>query len=654
MGNVLARLENMAASSSGACRGPLTSRRHGLCRLRGGRSESPDSEDTNKNRYGLYKGEKEGEVGPIESMNSTDVRSGSDATGMTSSVDPMVIDDDIFDDKSVSDKEEVSHVRPLGNPPEPPSKKVVYIPNSLDEEDEEGADDPGGHMQQKINMQSKEMKTSDVDAILDGLSPAAAISTSIATSDAREAEPFEEMRARTAEAPSQSHLLKEALEGAIEQHKGDPAFVPSITQAIRSTFGPYRFKGFGYSCMKPLNKLPSVGLGLRIPVSPCFPQYDANVGLPRLSSMLSWWITDEETYLRLSFSTSLPSRVFFYYLTLLGFKVRLLPRTYSENIRSRRATDSVKRVGCTVSIRLGSQTGLRWAIGPWLFYLPGKKVMSKVLPVVFSSPAVVLAALNLVLDMESALENLLDLDPATFRNRHSVARSRSYDEPPIDIDDDIVVGPTSIEERDAAVSAVAAGLEDAPLKYVNTYQSDDGIYEGSLDLQRVIELLQLLPSDIALWHSRLLRWAATKTTGLGFNAGYSKTQKQDASMRQSIAFDIQPFFPSLDLVPMVVHRVSEVAKKVGNVVVQRTRSSLGGQGGDNEGEEEDLYSSSQLNQVRYQHKKVRSDSHEREELKEKSDTRRPEGVNNNRRGGLKRRSSGRPIKARAKKKAPEA
>ena len=111
----------------------------------------------------------------------------------------------------------------------------------------------------------------------------ASISTSKATSKAREVEIFdEEMEPETDGNPAQSRLLQEALKGAIEHHKEDPAFVPSITQAIRSTFGPYRFKGFGYSCMKPLNKISSVGLGLRIPVSPCFPQYDANVGLPPL------------------------------------------------------------------------------------------------------------------------------------------------------------------------------------------------------------------------------------------------------------------------------------------------------------------------------------------------------------------------------------
>ena len=584
-------------------------------RLQGGYSDvsEPDYFDNVENRNNIPENRfVEGDITSVDDRNAT--KYGSEATGMVQRVDPMVIDDDIFVDGSASEFE--MPIQVLGSPPEPPAKKEVYIPNSLyGEDDEERA---------KIPLVSME-RTSGSPNVND-------FANSVSATTIDEIRALKEMTRE--QPPEQSQFLQEALKGAIEKHKDMPTFVPSIAQAVRGTFGPFRFKGFGYSCMKPLNKIPSIGLGLRVPISPCFPQYDANVGLPRLSSMLSLWITDEETYLRLSFSTSLPSRVVFYYLTYLGFKMKLLPRKYSETIRSQRAQDSIKRVGCTTSIRLGSQTGLRWAIGPWLFYLPGKKVMTRVLPVIFSTPAVVLAVLNLFLDMESALGWILDLDPASFRNRESVARSRSFGPSPfIDFDDDL---QTVAESRDAAVAAVAAGADDASEVTKSEFGADH------LTPKRAVELVQLLPSDIALWHDRLLRWAATKTTGLGFNAGYSKTQKQDASMRQSVAFDIQPFFPSLDLVPMVVHKMSEIAKNMGSVAVRqgKSRNGKGGSGEEREGErEEDLYGSYQLNQVRLQRRRVRPDQHERNE--ERADGARVR---------LKRRSTGRPIKAGAKKK----
>ena len=43
-----------------------------------------------------------------------------------------------------------------------------------------------------------------------------------------------------------------------------------------------------------------------------------------------------------------------------------------------------------------------------------------------------------------------------------------------------------------------------------------------------------------LYHYRL-RWAVTKTSGLGGNFGWYKTHK-DAAMGSSVLFDVQPFF----------------------------------------------------------------------------------------------------------------
>ena len=107
----------------------------------------------------------------------------------------------------------------------------------------------------------------------------------------RPTEEEEEEVLLTMEEREQTDFLREALQGAIKQQLQSPPFVPSISQALRSRLGPFRFKGFGSSCVKPLNKLHTVGMGLRIPVSANFPQYDANVGLPRLSSMLSVFST---------------------------------------------------------------------------------------------------------------------------------------------------------------------------------------------------------------------------------------------------------------------------------------------------------------------------------------------------------------------------
>ena len=91
-------------------------------------------------------------------------------------------------------------------------------------------------------------------------------------------------------------------------------------------------------------------------------------------------------------------------------------------------------------------------------------------------------------------------------------------------------------------------------------------------------------SHVALWRSRLLTWAATKTTGLGFNVGYGKTQGQPSDFRASMAFDVQPFFPSADSLSLTAYRLLRLAQELwrgdgtGETEVEADEGELGGTG----------------------------------------------------------------------------
>jgi hypothetical protein len=493
---------------------------------------------------------------------------------MLRTVDPMLIDDDIFSDgtsliadaRAAAAEEETPsesiHHPQLGSPPEPPSSyppdqmtaaaaavpaaSVAYVPNMIEDEDDE---------------RDSAMYEAPA-AIVPASQPSVADDGTKEEEEEKKEEITREVKTALGRALGHTEsFLLETLRGAIEQQQKVPPFVPSIAQGLRSRLGPFRFKGFGYSFIKPVNRLDAVAVGLRIPISPCFPQYDANVGLPRLSSMLSLWVTGEESYLRWSFSTSLPSRVFCYYLAYLSFKARLMPRSVAEAIRLRRAKDSIKRIGCTVSIRLGTVTGLRFAIGPWLYYLPGARVMNKVLPYVFAVPALLIAVLNLFVDMEDALGWVLGLEPTihhTFVGSGGASGS-DRNSPYIDLDDDL--------SADTAAAGAASSIPPPP---TSPLVGEGGEGEGQIKL-----------ADVQLWHGRLLKWAATKTTGLGFNAGFSKTQRQEAGMRQSVAFDIMPFFPSVDTIPMVLYRVLSLSRRIGAGLLSPMSSGIGGRGGAN-------------------------------------------------------------------------
>lgn len=532
------------ASSIGKVRMGAPMTRSALLELRGG--EQPGDE---RNRTSVSCatdiGEKNETVGLAISSEVSPVASEADVdSGMLRIVDPMMIDDDIFADSTdVAPNRGRSSL--LGNPPEPPmaigvplSKgtqapdgSAVYVPNVIEDEDDEGEGEDA--YESMIPSSGSSPATLNTNTSVENTSGVMTEREGDQVSDAT----------LTVEERGQTELLQEALKGAIEQQLKRPPFVPSIVQALRGSLGPFRFKGFGSSMVKPLNKVHSFGLGLRVPLSACFPQYDANVRLPRLSSMLSVFNTYEESYLRLSVSTSLPARVVAYYLAFLGFKARCLPLAVSEGIRLRRAPDSVKRMGCTFSIRYGTANGFRWAIGPWVYYLPGKKVMMRILPFIFAFPALIIALMNTGVAMEEVLGSFLGLEPSSYSEvggRTNTTRARtahaaplppagSYasapGQPHIDIDDDLV--PAGEDYR-------AVREESPPPAQAQ---------------------VMALAADVLMWHNHLLKWAATKTTGLGFNVGYGKTQGQDASYRASVAFDVQPFFPAGEVVPLLLWRM---------------------------------------------------------------------------------------------------
>ena len=122
----------------------------------------------------------------------------------------------------------------------------------------------------------------------------------------------------------------------------------------------------------------------------------------------------------------------------------------------------------------------------------------------------------------------------------------NHEHPYIDIDDDLGDGEES--------SMHFPSIDRKDIQFPN--QSQKTMHE-SIGL-----------TEIALWHDRLLKWAATKTTGLGINAGYGKTQGKIQAIVLSVAFDIQPFFPSFELMPLIMYRLIRLSKEaLGDVLV---------------------------------------------------------------------------------------
>ena len=312
-----------------------------------------------------------------------------------------------------------------------------------------------------------------------------------------------------------------------------PSSTLSGKMKTRGKFDLFKFKGFGVSFMKPVTSLKSAGLGLRIPISPNFPQYDRIVSLPRISSMLALMMSTDEYALRASVSFSFPLQIVLYNLARLGYRLKVTNLALAQRIKRARATTSVKRLGMSFSIRYGSITGLRWGLGPWVYYLPGSKIMNRLLPLLFASPAVFIALLNIFLSIEQ------------YRYVHENKSIES------DIKDDSLE-----EDRDTTLSENKKNRHKKKILESKLYQ-----------MESALEPFRQFAMDIYSWQETLLQWAATKTTGLGSNFGFSKTQYQDPTIRSSIAFDIQPFLPSVNILPFFLSKGIEAVKRYFSYIV---------------------------------------------------------------------------------------
>ena len=283
--------------------------------------------------------------------------------------------------------------------------------------------------------------------------------------------------------------------------------------AVANMFRVFSFKGVGLSFVKSAVKWNSFGFGFRVPVTPHFPEYDRLLHLPRISTFAG--ISYPLDY-RFSVSASFPLHVVTDALSMLASDLRLASTSWIDSLSSK-ATDSVKRVGLTLTFRYNPVHRLRIGIGPWWFFLPGQRTMEAVLPALFFLPALLLALLNLFVALDPRLF-FFDAADEIYSEGGEVVLAAS---PPM-TSLDSAAGDTSdcTEDCDEGAGDMPARLKGAEAE----------------------EASNIRCGGLSFWHNELLRWAATKVCGLGYNIGWYRSSDNDRYVGSSVLFDIQPFF----------------------------------------------------------------------------------------------------------------
>jgi len=219
-----------------------------------------------------------------------------------------------------------------------------------------------------------------------------------------------------------------------------PISTLQAAHSISKLFSVFKFKGIGISFVKSLIQWNSFGFGVRIPLTPHFPEYDRILYLPRFSTFVGFFYPFDY---RFTLSISIPLNVATQAAATVGKHFKLASEQFVDKIKRSKATDSVKRVGVTMSIRYNTENGLRMSLGPWIFYLPGMRVMQHVLPVVYTVPAVITTMASSVIDLDpidifkaDILEGIEDESEANSKTNEFIANKSStnltIDEPSLE------------------------------------------------------------------------------------------------------------------------------------------------------------------------------------------------------------------------------
>jgi hypothetical protein len=240
-----------------------------------------------------------------------------------------------------------------------------------------------------------------------------------------------------------------------------------------------------------------------------------------------------------------------------GFRSSVAFTSYLERLKKPKAVDSIKRVGVTATIRYSEAKGLHCQIGPQWFYYPGQVVMRHLLPMIFSLPALFVTLLGLFLQLDGSLDTAdafsTSPKPAdAFSAVAGTAGNFSTASPPYrptpgtatefqPISQNRTRSAIKSQKRRATAMGIAATFTSTSSKSNSTVTQ--GVTDTTLDYFGRKKRKWTYPRGVKFWHNKILKWAGTKSTGLGYNMGWRYQGLHDASLGSRIVFEIQSFYP---------------------------------------------------------------------------------------------------------------
>lgn len=191
----------------------------------------------------------------------------------------------------------------------------------------------------------------------------------------------------------------------ISFNRSDAQLPSTTSKNSNHVFSSFTFKGFAFSMQKSLLDWTSGAVGVKIPITNNFPNYDSKVYLPRLTAFVGFGFPAS---LRLSMTMSVPTQAIVG-LVLLGLHNRKSGKPFVWP--SVKPGAHVKRLGMTLSCKVDGKSAVKPAVGMAFMFLPGISVVHRLLPLVVLAPALALSLFQFFYQslalIERGVENVL-------------------------------------------------------------------------------------------------------------------------------------------------------------------------------------------------------------------------------------------------------
>ena len=270
---------------------------------------------------------------------------------------------------------------------------------------------------------------------------------------------------------------------------------------------------------------------------------------------------------------------------------------FLEKLKKQKATDSVKRVGITSTVRYTKEKGLQCYIGPWGFYYPSQIIMQHILPMIFLFPAILVTLIGFLIQYDTGADDNVHSFYFSETNSNSNSNSRS-DVGLSDAEEDtssnqassivtpvIAIGnyvssttqnsksksilkttkkktatvknviinsnsnkenptqiTTSLNDNSSNIPGASRSNSNINIKTGDNFNQNNSISNMDKKEKKKHKIIYR-PKGVKFYHNSILKWASTKTTGLGYNLGMKYKGIHDASIGSRIVFEIQSFYP---------------------------------------------------------------------------------------------------------------